>query len=324
MNDDETSILAVDGGGIRGIIPAMVLAELEHRAGIPISDMFDYIAGTSTGGILALGLAKPDGTRPAYTARDVIGIYDRQGPSIFQDRGWFSWGLTRPKYPISQLQRPLKGTIGTYPLADTRTNVVVPVYDVRNRRPVVFQTSSAKHSSRMNLEAWKVATATSAAPTYFPPFDVEPGPPTSGVGPRSFVDGGIYANNPASIALSCAVDDQTTRYERPDLGDFFVVSIGTGKSERPIDASKADGWGAFGWAKPAIKCAMDGSSDAAAGNVARMLTAGQRVRLQCQLSNASEDMDDASDANLTALKRDAERLITDRMSEIKSIANRLS
>lgn len=77
-------ILSIDGGGIRGIIPALILAEIEQRTGKPICQMFDLIAGTSTGGILALGLTRPDDTgQPAYRAEDLVRLYKTEGPVIF-------------------------------------------------------------------------------------------------------------------------------------------------------------------------------------------------------------------------------------------------
>src|SRR3954447_8625382 len=84
-SDRFVRILTIDGGGIRGIIPALVLAELEERTGRRTAELFDLIAGTSTGGILASALARPgdDGTTPRYKAKDLIGFYEAEGPEIF-------------------------------------------------------------------------------------------------------------------------------------------------------------------------------------------------------------------------------------------------
>jgi len=77
-------VLSIDGGGIRGIIPAKVLADLELRAGRPVAKLFDLVVGTSTGGILALGLTAPgEGDSPRWAAADLADLYVREGPRIF-------------------------------------------------------------------------------------------------------------------------------------------------------------------------------------------------------------------------------------------------
>ncbi|MEO1088356.1 MAG: patatin-like phospholipase family protein, partial [Acidobacteriota bacterium] len=82
-------ILAIDGGGIRGLIPALVLEAMEEKTGRPVSEIFDLVAGTSTGGILALGLVRPgDGGGPAYSAADLAELYERRGGQIFTSSGW--------------------------------------------------------------------------------------------------------------------------------------------------------------------------------------------------------------------------------------------
>ena len=102
-------ILSIDGGGIRGIIPAMVLAELERRARGPICTLFDLIAGTSTGGILALGLAKPNGDRkPAYSAADLIELYEKEGKTIFATPAWHRWPIIGFLYELCAVRYPAR------------------------------------------------------------------------------------------------------------------------------------------------------------------------------------------------------------------------
>jgi patatin-like phospholipase/acyl hydrolase len=322
MNKEDTvsgkkHILSIDGGGIRGIIPALVVAEIEARAGKPVSELFDVVAGTSTGGILAAGLTKPapDGNGPAYRAMDVVDIYYKDGPSIFEPRPWpFRLGWARPKYPLGQLERSLKRRIGGHSLSDALCEVVIPTYDVKGRQPVVFTSERAYHSTVMDWPAWKVASATSAAPTYFPPVDL-------GDGPRfSCVDGGIYANNPAMVAVAAVSDAEAGVSPR----ECHVVSIGTGRSETPIDPSKADDWGAFGWVGPVIKSAMDGSSEIAHANALSTVGIDRFDRLQTNLQEASEDMDDASKRNMLALRTEADRLIKNRSKSIDRIVSKLT
>jgi patatin-like phospholipase/acyl hydrolase len=113
---DVFKVLSIDGGGIRGIIPAMVLAEIEERTGKPIAEMFDLIAGTSTGGILALGLAMPeDGGRPRYTASELIELYEDEGASIFSGRVGTIRNLFEERYPSAGVEGPQRVLRGCAP-----------------------------------------------------------------------------------------------------------------------------------------------------------------------------------------------------------------
>ncbi len=107
-------LLSIDGGGIRGILPAMVLTDLDRRTNRPIIDLFDMIVGTSTGGLIALALACPgEGGRPRHTARDVIRLYEMQGRRVFSRSVWHTiravGNLADEKYPSSGIEQVLDG-----------------------------------------------------------------------------------------------------------------------------------------------------------------------------------------------------------------------
>ena len=144
-------ILSLDGGGIRGIIPAMVLSEIENKAGKPISELFDLIAGTSTGGILALGLCKQNNSgAPQYSAKDLIDIYKTRGKDIFSRSLWkgitSTGGLSDEKYSEDGLEEVLQDYFAEEPLGSALTKVLITSYDIQNRAPLFFKSWKEEHS----------------------------------------------------------------------------------------------------------------------------------------------------------------------------------
>ena len=132
-------ILSLDGGGIRGVIPATVLAAMERELGQPIASSFDMIAGTSTGGILALALTIPgaDG-RPRYSPADIVKMYVDEGPSIFHASPWEKLArlgnLNGPKYGCSGIEGVLKQYFGDARLKDALTDVLITAYEIDKLR----------------------------------------------------------------------------------------------------------------------------------------------------------------------------------------------
>src|SRR5215210_3857653 len=165
-------VLSIDGGGIRGIIPALVLVELERRAGKRTFELFDLIAGTSTGGILACALCAPD----PLPASELVGIYQDRGPEIF-DRSLFqrirsAEGLLDEKYDSAALCRALERFLGQKRLGEARPDLIVPAYDTALPGPYFFKTAKARDTPDTDdFPLSVVARATSAAPTYFEPLE---------------------------------------------------------------------------------------------------------------------------------------------------------
>ena len=180
MTDAPLRILSIDGGGIRGIIPATVLAEVERRTGKPVAEAFDLIAGTSTGGILALALTRPgDAGGPAYRAEDLVGLYEREGPGIFSrslcKRIRSVDGLLDERYPSHGLEDALDTYLGDARLSDALTDVIVPAYDIERRGTFFFKSRKARIDEADDFAMRDAAHATSAAPTYFEPVRIERG-----------------------------------------------------------------------------------------------------------------------------------------------------
>ena len=242
MGEECYRVIALDGGGIRGLIPAQVLKEIETQVDRPISKIFDLIAGTSTGGILALCLTKPDEHgNPRFTASDMCDLYLNEGAtifphSIFQEVRTLH-GLADARYPAGPIERILAERFGETMLSQALAEVVIPSYDLSAPAPYFFKREYAvSETEDWDVRMALVARATSAAPTYFDPAVL---PSSEGRGDHALVDGGTFANNPA---LSGYVDALRLKKEIPRV---VVVSIGTGLPPQtpgsgpiPIEANK--------------------------------------------------------------------------------------
>jgi uncharacterized protein len=206
-------ILTIDGGGMRGYLPASVLIELERIAGKPYCEMFDMIAGTSIGGILAALLAV--GT----PAGEAIKFFTEDGPKIFKKSCWRAWGLFCPRYPAQPLESALEARFNGKSISDCKTKLLVASLDLASQNPFFFENFSGLCP---NYPLWQVGRGTSAAQTYFPAFPLDH---------RILWDGGNVANNPSVCAMADAVN-LWGGHELPKQ----VLSLGCGSQKATLDA----------------------------------------------------------------------------------------
>lgn len=320
-------ILTIDGGGIRGLIPALVLAELERQTGRSIADCFDLIAGTSTGGILALGLTRPgpDG-KPRYQARDLADLYLKEGPRIFDEslgrRLTNPMGLRVAKYPPSGIEGVLADYFGETRLKEALTEVLVTAYDIEQRDAFFYRRRKAREDSRFDVPMRVAARATSAAPTYFEPALVQ-WPTERDV----LVDGGVFANNPGMCAY--AEGWQTLAKVGRTGDDILLVSLGTGLYSKPYRYENAKGWGVAGWAVPVLDVIFDGVADTVDYQLRQLLPAkedgsARYHRFQAGLNADLSEMDDTRPEHLEGLRRAAESILQRQAAEIESLARRLA
>ncbi len=295
------AVLAIDGGGIRGIIPAAFLVELERRTGQPICRLFDLVAGTSTGGILAALLTVPNHrNQPKYSAEQARLAYLQHGGEIFHRsplrKAATLGGLTRPKYSPKALERILEEYLGKKRLHTTLTEILVTAYDMSSSTPWFFKTSFAREHRAPADDPLltQVVRATTAAPTYFPPLAMEG---------HCLIDGGVFAANPAVCALAQA------RNMYPEERDFLVVSLGTGLITHNRPCSQVERWGTADWAVPISSVMLNAAS--ATVNYQMRALAGKKkyVRFQVLLDGASSDMDDASPENMLKLDAIAQQAV---------------
>jgi patatin-like phospholipase/acyl hydrolase len=343
------TILSIDGGGIRGIIPAMILAEIERRTGRRTAELFDLIAGTSTGGILSLGLTvphSPNAKRPKYRAKHLVSFYEEDGKEIFHSF-WHNvvslHGLIDEKYPSDRFERVLQKYLGEETrLSQALTDVLITSYEIETCRPYFFtrRKARARRAGGFNPRMWEVARSTAAAPTYFSPHRITR-PKSSHLPPLTFVDAGVFVNNPTL----CAYAEAVSMHNRPPDGtaaeanpggskqserpvevrsgpvniaegiDYVVLSLGTGELNAQIRYEEAKRWGTIHWARPLIDIAYDGSSDTVDGQMRQLIPIVKRpfvyYRFQASLSEANNALDDTSDSNIQDLKRRAESIFED-------------
>ncbi len=322
-------VLSIDGGGIRGVIPAVVLKHIEQQKGKKIAEMFDLIVGTSTGGILAAGVSVKKSkqvNKPKYSADDLLKLYVDYGAEIFSRSFWdgitSGGGLLDEKYSADNLEKLLKKYFKEMTLRDVVKPVVITSYDIEARSPYFFKTvRAAEDPKNRNHRLRDVCRATSAAPTYFETAKT----PTAGrQGPeRALVDGGVFMNNPAAAGLVEAVKTGN------GLDNIMVVSLGTGISTRPIPYEKAKSWGVAGWVKPVIDVMMDGQADAAAYQCGQLLPnigAGddQRYfRFDTRLNMALDDLDAANAGNIRNLMYEGHEILEEQADEVTRLLDKL-
>jgi uncharacterized protein len=326
---ERIKILSIDGGGIRGIVPAMVIKAL--LGDIKAQDAFHIIAGTSTGGIIACGLAKPD----PVDIQKIIDLYVDHGHEIFRKpENCLHWWY-RPRYRPAALERYLSSELdGTYLSEVTDVELLVPSYAIdlpkenppgNSCAPMFFRSWQARGlqlmdgatSDEYDFKLSSIARATSAAPTYFPPAAL-----VNRAG-QSFtmIDGGIFANNPTM----CAIVEARRLY---GSSDCLIVSVGTGSEPTRVNAAAAAHWGDLGWALPMITIFMASSSQTVAVETDEMFP-HSHFRLDVSLTThtpqgeiVNREMDDASAANIKALVDKANELIEaehDRIDHLKKI-----
>ncbi|MCW8129254.1 MAG: patatin-like phospholipase family protein [Planctomycetota bacterium] len=282
-------ILAIDGGGIRGVIPAIVLQKLEKMLGGRLSDHFDLFAGTSTGSILAAALAI------GMPVEEALKLYKEHGSRVFP--GFFGrllsriarfprQGVSAAKYSGRGLNEALRIVFGDRLLRDASKPLLIVTYDTFQRAPYVFKSWNGNN----DCPIWVACRASCSAPTYFPAAAYE-----TPQGRMSLVDGGVVANNPSACALAEAVALNGGKLDQGAI----VASFGTGRSTKPITLSEAQSWGLAQWGPRIIDVLMD-SSEAVHYQMLQIL--GERYfRFQMALAPQFDAMDNASADNIDAL-----------------------
>jgi len=310
-----TRILSIDGGGIRGLIPATVLASIEQTPASP-----SHSSSTSSPErrpAASWPAASPFQAKAARHGSRRLSwsdMYVNEGHRIFPTNVFQRvTSLFHEKYPDSGVEAVLHEYLGDALLSNVVTEVFVTAYDIEKRSPVFFRSQDAKTDPKRNHPLWMVARATSAAPTYFEPFKMN----DLGGDVEVLVDGGVFANNPAM----CAYVDETVG--RADPTDVLLVSLGTGSQIRAIDYNQAKDWGVIGWARPILDVVFDGVSDTTDYQLRHILGQDNYFRLQTDMSIASDSMDDATPENVENLKKQGQKLVDDNAALLATICARL-
>ncbi|XP_014515104.1 patatin-like protein 3 [Vigna radiata var. radiata] len=316
---DRVSILSIDGGGIRGIIPATVLDYLDKalKAKDPTTSLahyFDVISGTSTGGLMTAMLAAPNSSNsnhPLFTPSEVVQFYKKYGPDIFQARAWYDLEKC-PKYDGEFLRDITRQILNDTRLNQTLTNVVIPSFDERKLYPVIFSSFKLKTETYLNAKLSDICLSTSAAPTYLPPHQFE----NDGV-EFDMVDGAMAANNPALVAVSEVIQHAGNK-------EIMLLSLGTGITANNNKLGGIfDGVCQLGWLVSSSGVFNEAmySTDMTHYYLATvfggLLPQDNYIRIEeYNLDPSMEDMDDASPENMDKLEKVGKNLLSQSVSRI--------
>lgn len=346
MHKPKFKILSIDGGGIRGIIPCVILRFIETQLGRPTSQTFDLLAGTSTGGIIALGLTKPDAQGAnAFSAQAMLDLYIQHGGRIFSNRPRDFWSrlssihkttgqLFQEPYDSSHIEHILEEYFGEGKLGDSLTHTLVTTYEIQRGKPFYFASRLARNDERENIRLKQIARSTSAAPTFFEPALVRYDQRQD----LAFVDGGVFANNPSILAY-CEAKELWKRkiakaFEPDVLADdkdlpFHLLSLGTGHCLNAIPVKEASQWRSKDWIEPLLSDvfmrSVAESTDFTLKHLLPPYSDGtaRYDRLDFEVPAENARMDDASPANIQGLRELAEAFVESNKSRLLALCDHL-
>lgn len=324
------TILSIDGGGIRGVVPARLLQEIEERTGKPISELFDMIGGTSTGAILAAGLTVPDDVnpqKPRHSAQELKNFYYTYGPKIFPELRFKSIRKLSASalYDPKPLEDALAEKLGDYKMKDSLTHLLIPATDIKNFRPVWIMNLKGKKDT--SPEGWSsmlmkdAVRASTTAPTYFPSkyYSTTPNENMPNVTHRhALIDGGFFAGNCMRRLMT-----QARKLAPPDA-EIVVVHLGTGNVENSLSPEEFNKLGPIGMVSKSngnlLLSLVVNMSLIDVANDVRDEIGDRFISFDGVIDDGPQaptsTMDDASIKNLKALERFAEQIIKDNNSEM--------
>ncbi len=306
-------ILALDGGGLKGAFTAAALATWERHTGLRVVDHFDLIAGTSTGGIIALGLAF------GLTCQEMLDFYRTRGPIIFPVTRLrsrvrhFARHLFRPKYAQEVLYRELASALyrGGPPvrLKDSRCRLIIPAYHAVAGASHAFRTPHHPDlTADADTEAADVALATAAAPTYFTAAKV-----ANMVSESSYFDGGVWANSPVMAAIIEAVCFLRIPLERVD-----VLSVGTTEEPFTLRAQTRAGIIGFAWKKRIVDLLMNVQQESSLKLAGHLVSDPRFLRVNTMTAPGTYSLDSPNEINELADLGNHAALETNVLSQVKS------
>ncbi|XP_015963964.2 patatin-like protein 1 [Arachis duranensis] len=344
------TVLSIDGGGIRGIIPGVILDFLESQLqeldgeGARIADYFDIIAGTSTGGLVASMLAAPNPkatNRPLFAAKDIVPFYLEHSPKIFpQTSGIFAWlintikVLLGSKYDGKYLHKLVKETVGdTIMLSQTVTNIAITTFDIKILQPTIFSSYQLETEPELDVPISDICIGTTAAPTLLPAYYFTKKDENGNIIKEfNLIDGGVAANNPTLVGVR-EVSKKLLRKPGEgkinplDFDRFLVLSLGTGtnRNEHKYEAKKVAKWGILNWlldsgSTPIIDCYSEASTDMVDYHNCVIFTAlhseDNYLRIQGTLDGELASADKATKENLDNLVKKGEELLTNPVTRV--------
>ena len=314
-------ILSIDGGGLRGIVPLLILKKIEELEKKRIHELFDLVVGTSTGGIIACGLtATKDGINPILTIDELIELYTTKGDIIFPQNKGFIKNIVKkinsvfnPQYSANGLDKLLTDYFGDINLNQTLKPIIVTSYDLKQNEVLMFK-SRKSNEEGFNTKLKDICRATSAAPTYLPSYNM-----VYGNAERVCIDGGVYINNPTMAAISDVIRN---KYSNPELKleDITCLSLGTGTYTKNLGIKDTSKWGIIEWMEPITKVMMQASSKSVVYESNELLTNYLRLDINIDDKDKS-DMADSRPETTKYIIDIVNNDILNSKNELKNIKN---
>jgi patatin-like phospholipase/acyl hydrolase len=320
-------ILSIDGGGLRGVVPLTILKKVQQQinSGREIWELFDLVAGTSTGGLITSALTLRSGDpakkRAQHSIDDILTIYKEKGHIIFPQRNalekaWHAGAdLVSPKFSEDGLHRVLTDMLGNHTITDCLTNILISTYDLHSNRPLFFKSIDNKYDNQLNPKLYDICRATSAGPTYLPAYRFNYAKNTDKADDpdklaRYCVDGGIFVNNPSMAALSDMMKNRKyyapTAAENDDefFKNIFVLSIGTGTYSEDFTWNECHSRGLVWWAENISELMMRGVNLTTHYQMEQMMEEGHYLRLTIDIKQEeyAEMSDSSSDTTQYLIK----------------------
>lgn len=329
--DEMVRILSIDGGGMKGIISAIVLQRLEELLRIysknenaVISDYFDLIGGTSTGAIITALLLTPDDCGNAkYSASDIVSLYKEHGKEIFKKRTLYPlntmFGLFGSRYTSKPFEKLLSQYFKDLTLSDMRKDCLCTSYNTSNHKAVFFSTLSNKGWEKENYLMKDIVLASTAAPTYFPPKQIY----NENCPNNCYIDGGVIANNPAL----CLLVESMKMPHHTEIKDTMLLSIGNASNPTYYDYRSVKHWGYTKWAFAILDILMDGSEGTVEYQVKKIFDtlhcSDQYLRIEKHMEDEVPKMEDVSAKAIEKMIQIGDALVKEKDSELKAFAKLL-
>jgi patatin-like phospholipase/acyl hydrolase len=321
-------ILSIDGGGIRGYIPALILEKLsslmdQESGNGDLFSAFDIIAGTSSGSLTAMGIAAPDKKegnegytdKPRYSMTEIVNIYETCRTDIFPERTLEGLSVVKQafheKYNSSGFEKVLEGMFKERIMKDCLTNILIASFDILSNKPVII-------SNDDDFYMKDIARGSSAAPTFFEPALIES---ISEEKKYCLIDGAMAANNPAMFAYIKA------RIKFPKAQRFIILSLGTGQSTKFYNFEQIKNWGFVEWILPSngtpIYSIMSRAQEGCVSMQLKNTPGVEYYRINPVLEGESLEIDNISFKNMKKLKTAAVKIIEENQNLLEKLARDL-
>jgi patatin-like phospholipase/acyl hydrolase len=331
-------ILTIDGGGLKGVVPLTILKKVEQLiAPKKIWEYFDFVAGTSTGGLITCAITLEDNEKAnaKYSLDDIMDVYIKRGKEIFPPKNDLqkilhdATDIWSPTFSDSGIAKVFSDVLGQATMNDCLKPIMISTYDLTNNLPLFFKSIESKKDISLNARLYDICRATSAGPTYLPTYCFNyPKNPDTEKPNRNCIDGGVYVNNPGMAALAefsknhAAYLPETAEDTDIDYEKVFVLSVGTGSYSESILASESQAKGELYWAKTISDIMMRGVNRTTDYEMTEMMETGNYLRLNIDIDTvAHSDMANSTEATTNYLIEATQDQILNNTDKMKALNN---